>query len=181
MPVDREPEVAPEYAKQLWTQAYGAKPRIEGVQLVDLKRHVDDGGEFAELARLGPGAEVQGLPGFVVRQVNFSVLQPGAIKAWHLHKQQEDVWFVPPTSRLLVGLLDARKGEGGASMRLVLGDGSAQLLFIPRGVAHGVANPYPQPQPMLYFVNQAFDAQHPDEHRLPWDVLGKDFWQLQPG
>lgn len=181
MAPDREPDLAPEYAKQLWTQSYAARPRIEGVQLVDLKRFVEDGGEFQELARLGPGAELQGLPGFVVRQVNFSVLQPGTIKAWHLHKHQEDVWFVPPNARLLVGLLDARTGKQGASMRLVLGDGRAQLLRIPRGVAHGVANPFPQAMPMLYFVDQAFDAAKPDEHRLPWDVLGKDFWAVQPG
>lgn len=181
MAPDREPELAPEYAKQLSTQAYAAKARLEGVQLVELKRHVDDGGEFQELARLGPGAELQGLPGFAVRQVNYSLLQPGTIKAWHLHKAQDDVWFVPPNARLLVGLLDARAGKHGASMRFVLGDGRAQLLLIPRGVAHGVANPYPAPMPMLYFVNQLFDATHPDEHRLPWDHLGKDFWSIHHG
>ncbi|MCA1814446.1 MAG: dTDP-4-dehydrorhamnose 3,5-epimerase family protein [Halobacteriales archaeon] len=180
MPSD-EPPIAPEFAKQLATQSYASKPRIEGVQLVDLKRFVEDGGEFQELARLGPGAELQGVPGFVLKQVNYSIMQPGAIKAWHLHKRQEDAWFVPPNARLLVALLDTREGKHGASMRLVLGDGRAQLLLIPRGVAHGAANPYPAPQPMLYFVNQQFDAQHPDEHRLPWDLLGKEFWQLQPG
>lgn len=181
MAPEREPEVAPEYAKQLWTQSYAAKPRIEGVQFVELRRHLDEGGEFAELARLGPGAELQGLPGFVVRQVNYSVLQPGAIKAWHLHKLQDDAWFVPPHARLLIGLLDARTGKKGPSMRFVMGDGRAQLLFIPRGVAHGAANPYPTPQPMCYFVNQHFNPEKPDEQRLPWDLLGKDFWQLQPG
>jgi dTDP-4-dehydrorhamnose 3,5-epimerase len=117
----------------------------------------------------------------VVKQVNYSVLQPGTIKAWHLHKHQEDAWFVPPSGRLLVGLLDARQGQGGASMRFVLGDGKAQLLLIPRGVAHGVANPFQAPQPMLYLVNQQFSAERPDEHRLPWDLLGKDFWAIQPG
>jgi dTDP-4-dehydrorhamnose 3,5-epimerase len=91
------------------------------------------------------------------------------------------VWFVPPNARLLVGLLDARAGKQGASMRMVLGDGRSQLLRIPRGVAHGVANPYPVPMPMVYFVDQVFDAQQPDEHRLPWDALGKDFWAVQPG
>ena len=181
MAPDREPDLAPEYRKQLSTQAYTARPRIAGVELVDLKRHLDDGGEFQELARLGPGGELQGLPGFVVRQVNYSVLQPGTIKAWHLHKHQDDVWFVPPQARLLVGLLDARAGAQGAAMRLVLGDGRSQLLRIPRGVAHGVANPSREPMAMLYFVDQAFDPARPDEHRLPWDVLGKEFWTAHPG
>ena len=181
MTPDREPDLAPEFAKQLGTQDYRGKPRPEGVQLVELKRFLEDGGEFQELARLGPDATLQGLPGFVVKQVNYSVMQPGTIKAWHLHKHQDDVWFVPPQGRLLVGLLDARAGKDGATTRLVLGDGRAQLLLIPRGVAHGVANLTAEPQPMLYFVNQHFEAAKPDEHRLPWDLLGKDFWQLQPG
>lgn len=181
MAPDREPDLAPEYAKQLWTQDYRPKERIDGVQFVELRRFLEDGGEFLELGRLGPGAELQGLPGFAVKQVNHSVVQPGAVKAWHLHKHQDDVWFVPPASRLLVGLLDARAGKEGRTMRFVLGDGRAQLLLIPRGVAHGVANLGREPQPMVYFVNQAFDAARPDEHRLPWDVLGKDFWQVQPG
>ena len=30
-------------------QSYGAAPRVEGVQLVDLARHVDDGGALTEL------------------------------------------------------------------------------------------------------------------------------------
>jgi hypothetical protein len=30
-------------------------------------------------------------------------------------------------------------------------------------------------------VNQYFDANAPDEHRLPFDIVGKDFWEMTPG
>ena len=66
-------------------------------------------------------------------------------------------------------------------MRFALGAGKARLLFIPRGVAHGVANLSSRPASIIYFVNRAFDAENPDEHRLPWDVIGAAFWSIQPG
>jgi dTDP-4-dehydrorhamnose 3,5-epimerase len=96
---------------------------------------------------------------------------------------QEDVWFVPPGDRLLVGLVDVREHSPTyqTSMRLVMGAGKARLLFIPRGVAHGAANLGSHPAGIIYFVNQAFDADRPDEHRLPHDLLGVDFWTIQPG
>ena len=88
-----------------------------------------------------------------------------------------------PYDRILVGLLDARKDSPtyNRSMRLVLGAGRAQALYIPRGVAHGLANLWQNPASMIYFVNQCFDPNNPDEHRLPWNTLGEDFWTIRKG
>lgn len=170
------------FAPKVSRQQYEAKPTLDGVRFVDLRRFLDDGGEFEELARVSAG-RLDGLPDFEVRQVNHSLMQPGAVKAWHLHEHQEDVWFVPPDERVLVGLLDVRSGSKteGLTMRFVLGDGLARLVYIPRGVAHGAANPYPRPARILYFVNQTFDPARPDELRLPSDAAGDDFWTLRPG
>ena len=82
-------------------QDYGSAPAIEGVQLVELKRFTDDGGSFMELARLQHGVAA-GLPGFECRQINYSELDPGVIKAFHVHRRQTDVWFVPPGDKMLV-------------------------------------------------------------------------------
>lgn len=163
-------------------QDYGAKSQIEGVQSLPLHTFVEDGGTFTELGRLAEGA-LAGLDGFVVRQVNCSLMAAGAIKAWHLHFNQEDVWFVPPSQSLLVGLWDVRENSPttGSAMRFVSGRGRSQLLYIPRGVAHGAANLGTGDAFLFYFVNQQFDAQDPDERRLPYDALGKEFWEIQPG
>ncbi|MBV9851097.1 MAG: dTDP-4-dehydrorhamnose 3,5-epimerase, partial [Armatimonadetes bacterium] len=53
--------------------------------------------------------------------------------------------------------------------------------YIPRGVAHGGANVGLVPATILYYVNQRFDISDPDERRLPWDILGEDFWKVTPG
>lgn len=176
-------EFDPRLAARISTQQYGRKPQIDGVRLIELPRHVDDGGSFSELVRLRGDGTVEALPAFRVAQSNYSEMQPGAIKAWHLHQQQEDLWFVPPSHRLLVGLLDVRVSSEtcGVSMRFVLGDGRAQLVYIPAGVAHGVANLGSIAAGILYFVSAQFDPQAPDELRLPWDSIGSEFWQVERG
>ncbi len=163
-------------------QEYGAKERIDGVQLLPLETFVEDGGTFTEVGRLAAGV-LAGLDGFEARQINCSLVAAGAIKAWHLHFNQEDLWFVPPSQALLVGLWDARRDSPttGNSLRLVLGRGRSQLLYIPRGVAHGAANLGTDEVLLFYFVNQQFNAQDPDERRLPYDALGKEFWEIRPG
>ena len=163
-------------------QEYGAKTQIDGVQFLPLQTFVEDGGSFTELGRMAAG-ELAGLDGFEVRQVNCSLMAAGAIKAWHLHFNQEDLWFVPPSDALVVGLWDVREksSTAGNTMRFVMGRGRSQLLYIPRGVAHGAANVGNSDAFLFYFVNQQFDVQDPDERRLPYDALGKEFWEIQPG
>jgi dTDP-4-dehydrorhamnose 3,5-epimerase len=172
-----------EYASDLSVQDYSKKVSIEGVQIVPLNLFVDDGGCLAEILRFDDSGNLQILPDFKVKQTTFSQMLPGTIKAFHLHYNQEDVWFVMPNDRLLIGLFDARKDSRTyqKTMRFVLGAGRAQALYIPRGVAHGLANVWQQPANMIYFVNQCFDAENPDEHRLPWNTLGDDFWEIRKG
>jgi dTDP-4-dehydrorhamnose 3,5-epimerase len=165
-------------------QAYGPAATIEGVALVPLTRHADDGGSLTELARLTDG-HVEGLSGFTLRQINFSELAPGTIKAFHLHVHQTDVWYVPPGDRMLIVLIDARQGSAteGARMRLVLGDGGSRLLRIPPGVAHGVRNLGTQPGRIIYFTDLHFSAEPSscDEGRLPWDFAGPEVWEVTRG
>jgi dTDP-4-dehydrorhamnose 3,5-epimerase len=176
-------DFGPDYRDQITTQQYGGATKIHDVRFIDLRLMIDDGGSFAELVRLDENGNLEAVPDFKVRQSSYSLVLPGAIKAFHLHFNQEDVWFVPPTDRLLVGLIDTRKDSPtyNASMRFVMGGGKAQLLYIPRGVAHGGANIGTTPSTIVYFVNQQFNLSDPDERRLPWDVLGADFWQMTPG
>jgi dTDP-4-dehydrorhamnose 3,5-epimerase len=165
-------------------QAYGPALAIEGVALVSLARHADDGGSLTELARLTDG-RAEGLESFTVRQVNYSELAPGTIKAFHLHVRQTDVWYVPPGDRLLVVLLDARQGSRteGARMRVVLGDGASRLLRIPPGVAHGVRNLGAAAGRMIYLTDVHFSREPSacDEGRLPWDFAGAEVWETTRG
>ncbi|MHB8618060.1 MAG: dTDP-4-dehydrorhamnose 3,5-epimerase family protein [Chloroflexota bacterium] len=179
----RPSDLGDSYQPRVTTQRYGGKAHIEGVRFLELSQAVDDGGDFMELARLDEAGGLLPSGDLPVRQVNYSRVLPGAIKAFHLHYNQEDVWFVPPSDRLLVGLVDLRRSSAThqQNMRFVLGGGTTRMVYIPRGIAHGAANPWSETAQILYFVNQHFSAAEPDEHRLPWDLCGADFWRIQPG
>jgi len=175
------PEFNDKARKSYAKQDYGAKKRIEGVEIVELKRFNDDGGSMTELGRLDAGVHKQ-LPGFTVRQVNYSVLDPMAIKAFHLHAKQTDVWYVPPSDKLLLVLADVRKGSAteGVVMRFVIGDGNSRLVRIPPGVAHGCRNLRASgPTAIIYFVDLQFSpGEDTDEGRLPWNHFGEEIWDV---
>ncbi len=176
-------DIGDEFRNKIFIQDYSKKLQIDGVKFIDVTQFAEDSGVFAELARLDDSGKLLAAPDFKVKQFNRSEMEPSAIKAWHLHLNQEDLWFVAPSDRLLVGLCDLRKSSltYGAKMRFVLGAGKSRFLYIPRGVAHGVANLTNKTTVLIYLVNQFFDASNPDERRLPWDIFGKEFWELQRG
>ncbi|HVZ11838.1 MAG TPA: dTDP-4-dehydrorhamnose 3,5-epimerase family protein [Patescibacteria group bacterium] len=162
---------------KLYIQDYSARPTIDGVKIIPIKNFVGEDGDFSEIIRLDNG-KIEGIEDMNVAQVNRSRLLPGAIKGWHLHFEQEDIFYLPPSDSLLVGLWDLRResSTNGVSMKITLGAGQSSLLYIPRGVAHGMVNLSGEPIDLFYFVSGQFNAEHPDERRVPWDSLGEDFW-----
>ena len=167
-----------------FVQDYGGRVAIDGVQIVELKRFNDDGGSITELGRLAAGMHAQ-LPGFEVKQFNYSEMEPGAVKAFHMHFRQTDVWYVPPCDKLLLVLHDCRTGSPteGKTMRFVLGDGKDRLVRIPPGVAHGARNIGTRTGRIIYMVDVQFSvtAGECDEGRLPWDYLGAEIWDVVKG
>ena len=177
-------DLTPQAKRVFQVQSYAARPPIDGVQVTELKRHHDDGGAMTELARLASGTP-ESVPGFTLRQINFSEIEPGAIKAFHLHARQTDVWFVPPSDRVLLVMADVRKGSSteGVTMRFMLGNGASRLVRIPPGVAHGAKNLGAATGHIIYFTDLHFspDPSDCDEGRLPWDYLGAGIWDVTRG
>ena len=79
---------------KIYIQDYSAKPTIEGVKIIPVKTWVSEDGDFSEIIRMEKG-KVEGLEDFEVVQLNRSRLLPGSIKGWHLHFQQEDIFYLP--------------------------------------------------------------------------------------
>ena len=161
-------------------QSYGKDSPIEGVAVAPLRRFHDEGGAMIELLRL----EVDrppGLEGFEPAQLNYSTLEPGTIKAFHLHRRQTDVWFVPPEDRVLLVLVDVREGSAteNSVVRLCLGNGQSRVVRVPPGVAHGCRNIGTASARIIYFTDLYFsaDPEETDEGRLPWDFIGTEVWE----
>jgi len=165
-------------------QDYTGKPLIDGVQIVELKRFNDDGGSITELGRFAAGMHGQ-LPGFECKQINYSEMEPDAVKAFHMHHRQTDVWYVPPCDKLLLVLHDCRLASPteGHTLRLVLGDSKDRMVRIPPGVAHGARNIGRRTGRIIYMVDVLFSPKpgESDEGRLPWDYLGSEIWDLVKG
>ncbi len=169
-------------AKRLFRiQDYTPTRKIQGVEVVELRRRNDEGGALTELGRFTAGVH-EAFPGFTLAQVNYSEIESGVIKGFHLHRRQTDIWYVPPDDKLLLVLIDVRAGSPteGTTMRLVLGDGNSRLVKIPPGVAHGTRNLAQVQGHIIYFVDVRFspDPESCDEGRLPWDYAGPDIWEV---
>ncbi len=149
---------------------------IEGVELLTLRRFVDDRGSFLEIYRretthAGTEELARFFTGIEVAQMNWAVVDStSTVKGLHYHLKQTDVWFCPPEGKMKVVLWDLRRASAtsGAVRTLVLGDGRGMWLKIPPGVAHGY-RPLVAPCPLLYIVTRTFDLDDPDEYRIPWD------------
>jgi len=171
-----------EIEKIVHLQDYAKKSSIDGVKLINLRRFNDDGGSFTELMRVNQGISTE-VDGLNIAQINFSDMEPESIKAFHVHRQQTDVWFVPPDSKVLLILADLRADSptNGNLMRFVIGDGNPRLVVIPPGVAHGCKNIGCSKAHLIYFMDNQFSAEPEqcDEWRLPWDHFGAQFWEVQ--
>lgn len=163
---------------EIFPPDYSPIPTIKNVFFVELKNYIEEDGDFSEIVRIGKNGELEKVPKFKLAQLNRTKLNPGTIKAWHLHLKQDVLWYLNPVDYLFVGLWDIRKNSEtvGLRMRVVLGEGKSQLLFIPRGVAHGSANFTTRPVYLHYFTNRTFEVKNPDEKRIRWDISGADFW-----
>lgn len=171
-------DILNEIRNQITTADYTPEKIITGVKFIELENHILEEGDLSEVIRVNSRGFLNQVPHFKLAQMNRVRQNPNSIKAWHLHFNQDEVWYVAPSQHLFVGLWDVRKNSDTAnlSMRLTLGGGRSMLLYIPRGIAHGSANFWLDPADLYSMVNRTFDPKKPDEMRLPWDSLGKEFW-----
>lgn len=171
------------------TKSYAKAGPIDGVEVHRLPRFVDDRGFFQEIYRAKadhPGSE--GLAGFFrdvpVAQVNYTIVDVEShIKGLHYHLSQQDVWYCPHPSKAKFVLFDVRKSSPTylRTQVVVAGGGQDLLVRIPEGVAHGY-RPLTNPCALLYLVTRTFDANAPDEYRIPWDHPAvRDLWDVPNG
>ena len=149
---------------------------IDGVVLRTLKTHRDERGFFREIIRVTDDFFEEGFG-----QWSHSLMHPGVIKAWHIHKKQTDWWYVC-TGVLKVVLYDKRPESSTyrQSMEIMLGDRHEEsVLKIPPGVAHG-CKCISGPANLLYATSHTYNPE--DEGRIPHDdsEIGYDWLEGDP-
>lgn len=136
---------------------------IEGTVLEDLVTHTDERGFFREIIRVTDEFFAEGFG-----QWSHSLMYPGVIKAWHIHKKQIDWWYVC-NGLLKVALHDTRPDSPSyrETMEFLMGDDRpARLLRIPPGVAHG-CKCLNGPANLFYVTSSVYDPD--DEGRIAHD------------
>lgn len=140
--------------------------------------------------------DVAELPG----QFNASVMFAGAVKAWHRHARQDDVWVVL-AGALKIGLHNSEQRAMTATLRLAgsvpgaeqvqtieVAPGAAQAVYlgehrpgvlrIPAGLWHGGVAVGGRDALLLYHVTRKYDPVNPDEQRAGWDAFPFD-WAIE--
>lgn len=139
---------------------------IQGVRVKEVKNVLTDSGVLTEIFRGD-----WGLDAGAVDQVFQSLLLPGAVTAWHLHRLTTDRLFVSH-GVIKVVLYDARRRSPshGALNEFRFGSQRPALVCVPPGVWHGAHNVGAEPSLLLNLVDRAYSYEDPDHWRLPADT-----------
>lgn len=109
-----------------------AKPVIEGVQVVPLRRIPDERGTvYHMLKRTDPHFKEFG-------EIYFSTVYPGVVKAWHRHREMT-LNYACVSGRVKLVLYDEREGSPtrGNLLEVFLGEDNYALVVIPPNVWNG--------------------------------------------
>jgi dTDP-4-dehydrorhamnose 3,5-epimerase len=138
--------------------------KIHDVVVKQLVTHSDDRGYFREILRDDDGLLAR------FGQSSVTKTYPGIIKAFHWHKEQDDLWYVADGMARVV-LYDIRPDSPSFRTTQVIyaGEDNPALIYIPTGVAHGYQVLGNKPVLLVYYVTQSYDPKRPDEQRIPWD------------
>ncbi|MFZ5816090.1 MAG: dTDP-4-dehydrorhamnose 3,5-epimerase [Bacillota bacterium] len=128
---------------------------IAGVRIHPLRIIPDERGQIMHMLRSdAPHFEQFG-------EIYFSMVFPGVVKAWHLHKEMV-LNYAVPVGRIKLVLYDDRLDSPtkGELMELFIGEGNYCLVTVPAGVWNGFKGVGVSP---ALVANCATIPHHPDE------------------
>ena len=137
----------------------------------------DDRGYFAEIIRIGKGMAAD-FPTYST-QISTALSYPGTIKAFHIHREQTDLW-APVSGMFQVALVDLRLGSPtfGERNTLYVGTLRPWQILIPPGVGHGYKVIGMQQAMLVYATDRTYNPQ--DEGRIPHNEPAINYdWELQ--
>jgi dTDP-4-dehydrorhamnose 3,5-epimerase len=128
---------------------------IDGVHIRPLRQIPDERGKIMHMLRRDDAHFEQ------FGEIYFSVVYPGAIKAWHLHRSMT-LNYAVPFGRIKLVLFDDRDGSRskGELLEIFTGEDAYSLVTIPPMVWNGFKGVGVQP---AYVANCASEPHDPDE------------------
>jgi len=148
---------------------------IDGVRITPLRRIPDERGAVLHMLREDSEAFER------FGEIYFSMVYPGAVKAWHLH-QEMTLNYAVPVGMVKLVLYDDRDASPtrGTTMELHLGELRYDLVTVPPLVWNGFKGEGTTP---ALVANCATIAHRPDEivRADPFDHVSGYDWALRHG
>lgn len=141
---------------------------IEGVEVRDLTKNIDERGFFSELIRTD---WTDYLRGDDLLQLNLSFSYSGIVRAWHRHLRGQNDYFMCVDGAVKVCAYDDRQDSKtyGELDEIILSSERLRVARIPGILWHGYQAIGSQPVKVCYAVNRLYEYKDPDEERRPWD------------
>ncbi|MBI1800270.1 MAG: dTDP-4-dehydrorhamnose 3,5-epimerase family protein [Chloroflexi bacterium] len=144
---------------------------IDGVVIKELKTYPDERGFFREIIRATDDFFAEGFA-----QWSQSKMFRDVIKAWHIHQQQVDWWYVPMGCiKTVLHDLRPESPTYRQTQEILMGeDFGEKVVKIPPGVAHGCRVLSGEAY-LFYITSKTYNPQ--DEGRIPHDdpAIGYDW------
>ena len=111
------------------------------------------------------------MPDFELSQVLISQSNPGVIRAWHRHLRNQIDLFYVLKGKVKICAFDGNPNSNsyGEITEVIADDTTPQLIKIPGHLWHGTKNIGNQTSQTIYFINNLYDYDNPDEERMDWD------------
>jgi len=151
--------------------------KIDGVAIKQLRVIPDERGRLTEMLRSDDEVFERFGQSYV------TTTYPGVVKAWHMHRKQDDN-VVCVRGMIKLALYDGREGSatGGEVMEIFLGEHRPLLVHIPREVYHGWKCVSEYEAYVVNMPTELYDYDEPDEYRLPFDTDEIPYdWDLKMG
>ncbi len=148
------------------------QPKIEdlglGVQKITPLLHHDERGFLGEIFRQDWNTHSSE---FSPKQLLISQSEPGIIRAWHRHrKNQIDFLFVRKgILRICAYDGDESSTTFGKLIDVTISGDSPEIIKIPGHLWHGTKNIGDETSETIYFINNLYDYENPDEERKEWN------------
>ncbi len=139
-----------------------------GVQILSPKINTDERGFVSEIFR-------NDWKGFFEKdkpeQVNISKSHPGVIRAWHRHLRDQVDFFTVLKGTVKICVFDNNKESKtfGKLVEIIASEDKLQIIKVPGNFWHGTKTMGKQSSLTVYFINNMYNYQDPDEERIPWD------------
>jgi len=104
-------------------------------------------------------------------QINISKSKPGVIRAWHRHLRKQVDFFtvIKGTVKICVYDNDSTSKTYGTLVEIITNEKKLEIVKVPGHYWHGTKTIGSEESYTVYFINNLYDYENPDEERIPWD------------